>query len=85
MKTDVVMGVVCFDSASLLLGYIVAESFRGLPVVTSDPDDWASETATHRRSLTGEVRGFDGLDQLDRQIRALRRRVPVKPPVTEET
>lgn len=57
MKTDNVVGVVCFGSASLLPGYILARRFHDLPVVTSYPDSWAAATVTDRRPLDDEATG----------------------------
>jgi hypothetical protein len=57
MKTDNVVGVVCFDPASLLPGYILARRFHDLPVVTSYPDSWAAATVMARGPIDDEAAG----------------------------
>jgi len=53
ISTDLVIAVLCLDSTSLLPGWVIAKSFRGLPVLTDYPVDWSYHLVKQIEHLAG--------------------------------
>lgn len=54
-STDLVFAVLCLDATSLLPGWVIGQSYRGVPVLTEYPVDWSRTLVESIERLAGNI------------------------------